>query len=173
MLTLISADIFGTFQCMYFNLVSFIEGRIYPSVCVASWMGYINEFEAGTIARLGILPKDAFGNNVTSSSTSEDLSFLNFTLSALYPNNGSIAGLLNITSIGWNGLGGYISVDFIVVKAGNFFLLVQGQNQTLIGNPLAFKVNPGDASQKLLIVENLVQRHYFRDADSNFFFKVI
>ncbi|XP_010105140.2 protein GAMETE EXPRESSED 2 [Morus notabilis] len=118
-------------------------GRIYPSVCVASWMDYINEFEAGTIARLGILPKDAFGNNVTSSSTSEDLSVLNFTLSALYPNNGSIAGLLNITSIGWNGLGGYISVDFIVVKAGNFFLLVQGQNQTLIGNPLAFKVNPG------------------------------
>lgn len=101
----------------------------------------MNEFEAGTRAKLGILPKDAFGNNVTS--TSEDLNFHNFTLSALYPNNGSIASLLNITQIGWNGLG-YISIDFIAVKAGNFFLLVQGRNQTLTGNPLAFKVNPGD-----------------------------
>lgn len=115
----------------------------------------MNEFEAGTKARLGILPKDAFGNNVTS--TSEDLNFHNFTLSALYPNNGSIASLLNITQIGWNGLG-YISIDFVAVKAGNFFLLVQGRNQTLTGNPLAFKVNPGDV---FYLAEKLVSIHLY------------
>ena len=118
----------------------FVEGGIYPSVCLASWMGCINEFEAGARARVQILAKDAFGNNVTS--TGEDPNSHNFNVSALYA-NGSIADSLNITHIGWDGFC-YISIEFIVVKAGNFFLLVQGGNKTVSGTPLSFKVNPGE-----------------------------
>ncbi|PON88358.1 1,4-alpha-glucan-branching enzyme [Trema orientale] len=114
-------------------------GRIYPSICFASWMGYVNEFEAGARARVLILPKDAFGNNVTS--TGEDPSSHNLTLSALY-GNGSVADSPNVTRIGWNG-SGYISIEFIVVKAGDFLLLVRSGNQALSGTPLPFKVNPG------------------------------
>ncbi|KAL5539922.1 hypothetical protein UlMin_043061 [Ulmus minor] len=114
-------------------------GRIYPSVCVASWMDYNTEFEAGTRAGIRILPKDAYGNIFNS--TSEDPSKYNFTLSALYE-NGSVASMPNITHTAWNGFG-YIIIEFIVVEAGNLFLLVQGGNQTLIGSPLPIKVTPG------------------------------
>lgn len=123
-----------------FNFLSSIEGKIYPSVCVALWMDYIDEFEAGSRARILILPKDAFGNNITS--TSEDPSLNNFTVSAYYA-NGSIASVPNTTYIGWNKFG-FIIVEFIVVKAGSQLLNVQGGNQTLNGSPLPFKVNPGD-----------------------------
>ncbi|XP_024922274.2 protein GAMETE EXPRESSED 2 isoform X2 [Ziziphus jujuba] len=114
-------------------------GKIYPSVCVASWMGYVNEFEAGSKARLLVLPKDAFGNNITN--TSEDPSLHNFTVSAFYT-NGSIASVPNISYVGWNEYG-YIILEFVVVIAGNQFLNVHGGNQTLNGSPLPFKVNPG------------------------------
>lgn len=102
-------------------------------------MGYPNEFEAGSIARLDILPKDAFGNNVTSSSG--DPSWNNFTLLALLA-NGSVASPPNITRVAWNEHG-YIGVEFLVFDAGHFVLLVQGGNQTLSGSPLHFSVNPG------------------------------
>ncbi|XP_062104334.1 protein GAMETE EXPRESSED 2 [Humulus lupulus] len=124
-------------------------GRMYPSVCFASWVGNINEFEAGSRARLLILPKDAFGNNV--SSNSEDPNAYNFTVSALY-GNGSLADYPNINGIGWNGFG-CIILEFTVVKAGEFFLLVQGGNQTLSGTPLPFRVKPGP-----LEVSNCVMR---------------
>ncbi|KAH9683538.1 protein GAMETE EXPRESSED 2 [Citrus sinensis] len=113
-------------------------GRLNPSVCVASWMGLINEFEAGNKARIMILPKDAFGNNVTS--TSEELSSFNFTVSALYANGSALTP--NITNMGLNEVG-YIIIEFILMKAGNFSLHVEAGNQTLNGSPLPFKVNPG------------------------------
>ncbi|KAM4116440.1 hypothetical protein ACB094_02G050100 [Castanea mollissima] len=121
---------------MHFQVV---PGQMYLSVCVASWMNLINEFEAGTKAIVLILPKDAFGNNI--SSTSEEPNSHNFTMSALYA-NGSIASVPNITFMGWNEFG-YIVIEFIAVQAGDLLLRVEGDNETLNGSPLPFKVNPG------------------------------
>ncbi|ONI28226.1 hypothetical protein PRUPE_1G132400 [Prunus persica] len=116
-------------------------GKMYPSGCVVSWMGSGHEFEAGTIARVLILPKDAFGNNINISESSEDPKLHNFTVSAFYANE-SIASLPEITHLGWNEIG-CIIVEFLVVKAGDLFLYVGGGNETLNGSPLPFKVNPG------------------------------
>ena len=112
---------------------------MYPSVSVATWFGFLNEFEAGSNAPLLILPKDAFGNNI--SSTDKELNSYNISVTALNE-NGSIASLPNITYMGWNAFG-YIIVEFIAVKAGNFLLHIEGGNQILNGSPLPFKVNPG------------------------------
>ncbi|XP_037491520.1 protein GAMETE EXPRESSED 2 isoform X4 [Jatropha curcas] len=121
---------------LHFNAVA---GQIYPSVCIASWMGVLNEYEAGAKATVFIVPRDAFGNNV--SSAGEDLNPHNFSVSALYA-NGSLASVPNVTHIGWNEFG-FIIIEFIAAKAGNLLLHVKGGNQTLIGSPLPFKVNPG------------------------------
>lgn len=115
------------------------SGKIYPSVCVASWVGYTSEFEAGSRVRVVVLPKDAFGNLINSSK--EDTNSHNFTVSVFYGND-SIADVPNIITNGWDE-SGHIIIDFILVKSGIFFLNVQGDNQTLIGSPLPFKVNPG------------------------------
>ncbi|CAL1366002.1 unnamed protein product [Linum trigynum] len=114
-------------------------GKIYPSVCIATWMDSISEFTAGSKAVVFIVPRDAFGNNVTQ--TGEDLNPYNFTVSVLYV-NGSVATVPNITSTGWNEFG-FIFVEFLATKAGTFLLDVQGGNQTLNGCSLSLKVNPG------------------------------
>ncbi|XP_043812254.1 protein GAMETE EXPRESSED 2 isoform X4 [Manihot esculenta] len=116
-----------------------LPGKIYPSVCIASWMGFLNEFEAGERATIFIVPRDAFGNDV--SSTGEELNSYNFTVSVLYA-NGSLANVPNITHVGWNELG-IISIEFIAEKAGDLLLHVKGGKQTLNGSPLPLKVNPG------------------------------
>lgn len=120
-----------------------IEGHLYPSVCVASWMSPINEFVAGTRVTVLILPRDAFGNNISSSS--DDPNSSNFIVSASNA-TGSVANLLNITNMGWNKFG-YISIELNVATAGSLLLHVEGENQALNGSPLPFKVNPGDALQ--------------------------
>ncbi|XP_048233557.1 protein GAMETE EXPRESSED 2 isoform X2 [Ricinus communis] len=133
---LINDDPFKVFDSsLHFKVV---PGRIYPSVCTASWMGVLNELEAGLKAAVSIIPRDAFGNNV--SSATEELKPHNFTLSALYV-NGSLACVPNISHIGWNEFG-YINIEFIAAKAGNFLLHVKGGNQSLSGSPLPLKVNP-------------------------------
>ncbi|XVF66194.1 hypothetical protein PTKIN_Ptkin10aG0015900 [Pterospermum kingtungense] len=114
-------------------------GPMYPSASVATWFGFLDEFEAGSKAPLLILPKDAFGNNI--SSTDKELNDYNISLTALIE-NGSIASSPNITYMAWNKFG-YIIVEFIAVKAGNFLLYIQGGDQILNGSPLPFKVNPG------------------------------
>ena len=112
---------------------------MYPSVSVAAWKGLKNEFEAGDKATIMILVRDAFGNNI---SKTTDVTYLpDYNLSVLHE-NGSIANLPNITNIGWNEFD-YIIIEFIVTKAGNFSLRVEGANQTLNGSPLPLKVNPG------------------------------
>ncbi|XP_038723252.1 protein GAMETE EXPRESSED 2 isoform X1 [Tripterygium wilfordii] len=121
---------------LHFNVT---PGPIYPSVCVASWMGLANEFEVGAKATILILPKDAFGNNALP--TGEELNSYNFMLRAHYL-NGSIASVPNITYVGWNEVGN-ILIDFIMVKSGDLLMHVQGGNQSLNGSPLTFKVNPG------------------------------
>ncbi|KAF8392567.1 hypothetical protein HHK36_022912 [Tetracentron sinense] len=116
-----------------------LAGRMYPSVCVALWMDIVNEFVAGTKVTVLILPKDAFGNNI--SSTSEEPNSYEFIVSAFY-GNGSIASILNVTYMGWNEFG-YVGIEFIASGAGNLLLYVEGENQTLNGSPLPFKVKPG------------------------------
>ncbi|KAF7837800.1 protein GAMETE EXPRESSED 2 [Senna tora] len=114
-------------------------GNMYPSVCVASWKGLKSEFEAGAKVTIMVLLKDAFGNRI---SKSTEVSYLpDFNLSVLYE-NGSIASPLNISNIGWNEFD-YMIFEFVVTKAGNFSLRVEGGNQTLNGSPLPLKVNPG------------------------------
>ncbi|CAK9170054.1 unnamed protein product [Ilex paraguariensis] len=112
---------------------------MYPSTAVVSWMGGVNKFVAGTKAAVVILPKDAFGNNI--SSTNEGSISYNFGLAASFT-NGSVASLLNVCNKGWNELG-YLSIEFIVATAGSLLLHVEEENQTLSGTPLPFKVNPG------------------------------
>ncbi|KAJ7955133.1 protein GAMETE EXPRESSED 2 [Quillaja saponaria] len=114
-------------------------GNMYPSVCVASWKGLKNEFDAGDKATLLILPKDAFGNNISAAKEVPDLH--EFTVSILQE-NGSLASVTNITYIGWNEFS-YIVIEFIVMKAGNLTLSIAGGNQTLNGSPLPFRVSPG------------------------------
>ncbi|KAK4854944.1 hypothetical protein QYF36_002662 [Acer negundo] len=121
---------------LHFNVS---PGRIHPSVCAVSWMDLMNEFEAGEKATILILPKDAFGNNI--SSTNEETSAFNFVVSASYE-NGSIASVPNITYTGWNAVG-FIVIEFVVTTAGNLLLHVEGENQTLNGSPLPLEVNPG------------------------------
>ncbi|KAJ9699630.1 hypothetical protein PVL29_005479 [Vitis rotundifolia] len=116
-----------------------LAGHIYPSVCVASWMSPINEFVAGTRVTVLILPRDAFGNNISSSS--DDPNSSTFIVSASNA-TGSVANLLNITNMGWNKFR-YISIELNVATAGSLLLHVEGENQTLNGSPLPFKVNPG------------------------------
>ncbi|XP_052190913.1 protein GAMETE EXPRESSED 2 isoform X2 [Diospyros lotus] len=114
-------------------------GKIYPAACVVSWMGQMDELVSGTKATVVILPKDAFGNTITS--PSEELSALNFMVSASYV-NGSSANVLNITHMGWDKVG-YYSIGLTAASAGNLLLHVEEKNQSLNGSPLPFKVNPG------------------------------
>ncbi|XP_023641217.1 protein GAMETE EXPRESSED 2 isoform X2 [Capsella rubella] len=114
-------------------------GLMYPSVCVVSWMGLTNKFEAGTNASVLILPKDAFGNNISYSG--KEIEFQGFLLSLLYE-NGSFASDLDITHIRWVE-SGYISIEFVLVTSGRFLLLVEKESQTLNGSPLPLMVNSG------------------------------
>lgn len=107
------------------------------------WKDGEDEFIAGTKAEVLILPKDAFGNNVTSAS--EGLRFYNFTLTA-FRSNGSNASVLNVTNRGWNHYG-YLSIEFIAATAGSLLLHVKVGNQTFQGSPLPFKVYPGDTRE--------------------------
>ena len=113
---------------------------MYLAAGIVLWMDGVNEFVAGTKATILILPKDAFGNNVSSiSKRSESYSFW---LSATSL-DGSAADVLNITDKGWNQLG-YLSIEFVVASSGNLLLHVREKNQTLTGSPLPFKAKTGD-----------------------------
>ncbi|KAF8017474.1 hypothetical protein BT93_H2599 [Corymbia citriodora subsp. variegata] len=116
-----------------------VPGPVYASAFPVSWLGLVHEFVAGAKAALLVLPKDAFGNNISSSNVPLDL--YNFTMFSLYANN-SVASTPNITSLSWNEFG-YIIIEFTASMAGNFSLQVLGQGQNLNGSPLPFQVNPG------------------------------
>ncbi|XP_077238223.1 gamete expressed 2 [Tasmannia lanceolata] len=123
-------------ESLHFSVTA---GPLYPSVCIASWMNLVNEFVAGTRANVLILPKDAFGNNI--SSMSEGPHSNKFTVSAFYE-NGSSASVLDVTYMGRNEFG-YIGIGFVSATAGSLSLHVEGENKTLNGSPLLFKVKPG------------------------------
>ncbi|EPS58290.1 hypothetical protein M569_16525, partial [Genlisea aurea] len=115
-------------------------GRMYPAAGVVSWKDDRNEVTAGTRVELLILPKDAFGNNISSSSSQESVDQDDFTLFAS-TSEGLPANLTDIANKGRNGRG-YLNLEFTAVTAGILLLHVQIQNQTLQGSPLPFKVNP-------------------------------
>ncbi|KAK4737674.1 hypothetical protein R3W88_001371 [Solanum pinnatisectum] len=117
-------------------------GNMYPSASVVSWKNGVSEFAAGMLASLVILPKDAFGNNISSASD-QGLNSYNFTFS-VSTFNGSVATILDFTNKGWD-ISGYLVAEFIVATAGTLLLNIQGDSQTLSGSPLIFIVNPGDS----------------------------
>lgn len=107
----------------------------------------MNVFEAGENVTVLILPKDAFGNNITM--TIQDLSTINFTVSVCYA-NGSTATGPDTFQMGLNDVG-FISIQFVMVTSGNLLLHVTGENQTLNGSPLSFEVKPGKCVDWYLI----------------------
>ncbi|KAG9456070.1 hypothetical protein H6P81_000578 [Aristolochia fimbriata] len=113
-------------------------GDLYPAVCVASWMNLESNFEAGSKATAFILAKDAFGNNI--SSTTGDISL--FMVHATHVNGSILSDPLEVTYMGWDQFG-YIAVEFLATAAGSSLLHLEGKNQTLNGSPLPFKVTPG------------------------------
>ncbi|KZV31138.1 protein GAMETE EXPRESSED 2-like [Dorcoceras hygrometricum] len=114
-------------------------GRMYPASGILSWKDGVDRFIAGTVAEVFVLPKDAFGNNVSSSSEGPVL--FDFTLFAL-TTSGLPADVLNVTNKGWNQQG-YISIEFVAATAGSLLLHVEVEKQALEGSPLAFIVDPG------------------------------
>ncbi|CAI9089753.1 OLC1v1024385C1 [Oldenlandia corymbosa var. corymbosa] len=116
-----------------------IPGKMYPGAGIVSWMGGVNEFVAGDIATILILPRDAFGNNI--SSEAEKTNFDDFSVSSTTL-NGSVVSTLNIKDKGWTNFG-YLRFEFVVATSGNLLLQVQVQNQSLIGVPMPFRVIPG------------------------------
>ncbi|KAK9136848.1 hypothetical protein Sjap_007442 [Stephania japonica] len=116
-----------------------LPGRMYPSASTVSWRDLVHEFVAGERAAILILPKDAFGNNI--SMASAEPNSYKFTVSLLYE-NGSIGSLPSLSYMGWTGFG-YVGIEFIAAMAGNFLLRIEGQNQSLNGSPLPFQVKPG------------------------------
>lgn len=120
---------------------SLLQGKLYPTAAIASWTDGLDEFIAGSRAELLILPKDAFGNNVSLASEGSDI--YNFTLYATLL-DGSPATVLNITENGWDHQG-YLSIQFVTATAGSLLLHIETESQTVQGSPLPFKVNPGDS----------------------------
>ncbi|CAH8299742.1 unnamed protein product [Eruca vesicaria subsp. sativa] len=129
-----------TFKVLDSSLHFEVEpGLMHPSVSVVSWMGLNNVFEAGMNASILILPMDAFGNNISFSGKEMEMELQGFSLSLLYE-NGSFATVFNTTHIRWME-SGYISIEFVLVTAGKFLLLVEKESQTLNGVPLPLQVN--------------------------------
>ncbi|KAL0348648.1 UNVERIFIED_CONTAM: protein GAMETE EXPRESSED 2 [Sesamum angustifolium] len=128
-------------------------GRMYPPAGILS-----DEFIAGTEAEVLILPKDAFGNNV--SSASEGPIPYNFTLFASTL-NGLSANIRNITQKGWNHQGS-LCIGFVAATAGRLLLHVQVENQTLDGPPLPFKVNPGKLDVHSCKAQWNIETKYFQ-----------
>ncbi|WZY79188.1 hypothetical protein YC2023_025572 [Brassica napus] len=129
-----------TFKVLDSSLHFEVEpGLMHPSVSVVSWMGLNNVFEAGMNASILILPMDAFGNNISFSG--KEMELQGFSLS-LQNENGSFAIIFNTTHIRWME-SGYISIEFVLVTAGKFLLLVEKESQALNGVPLPLEVNSG------------------------------
>lgn len=68
--------------------------------------------------------------------------------------------------MGWNGFG-YVGIEFIASTTGNLLLHIEGENQTLNGCPLPFKVKPGNFSDVLQIFSKLEIFVYQQDEFGN------
>ncbi|KAL7104906.1 hypothetical protein ACP275_07G011600 [Erythranthe tilingii] len=135
------------------------SGKMYPAAGILSWRDGMNEFIAGTKAELLILPKDAYGNNV--SSDTEQSLLHNFTLSASTSNR-IPPSVVDITDKRWNNQQGYLVIEFITSRSGNLVLHVQVENQTLHDSPLPFVVFPGELDVYSCVAELNVETKYFQ-----------
>ncbi|XP_078445545.1 gamete expressed 2 [Wolffia australiana] len=124
---------------------SVTPGIIYPPACFASWMSPENELTAGEKARVLILAKDAFGNNVFNVTEEKGSSL--FKISS-FLNDGSASVLQNITFRGWDALG-HLEIEFVPVTAGSSLLQILSGNQHLSVSPLPFEVKPGPIDIKM------------------------
>ncbi|GER52166.1 gamete expressed 2 [Striga asiatica] len=134
-------------------------GLMYPAAGILSWANGIDEFLAGTKAEILILPKDAFGNNVSLDGQESEFHH-NFTLFAL-TQNGSSANLVDIAHKGWNKQG-FISIEFITITAGSLFLHVEVENQTLHDSPFPFSVIPGSLDVQSCTARLNIETKYFQ-----------
>ncbi|PIN00557.1 hypothetical protein CDL12_26938 [Handroanthus impetiginosus] len=133
-------------------------GRMYLAAGILSWMNRLSNFIAGTKVEVLILPKDAFGNNV--SSVSEGPILHNFTLFAS-TSDGLPANVLNITNKGWNKQG-YLGIEFVTATAGSLLLHVEVDNRTLHSSPLLFHVYPGELDVYRCQAKWNVETKYFQ-----------
>nr|GEZ17653.1 hypothetical protein [Tanacetum cinerariifolium] len=115
-------------------------GEIYELGGIVSWMGPMDNFIAGMTATVLILPKDAFGNNVTSESEGQK-DFYDFEFSANF-DDGSYVDPGKANYKGWNKFG-YLAYEFVIVTSGTHLLHVKHKNKSLIGSPLRLEVRPG------------------------------
>nr|GMD68540.1 protein GAMETE EXPRESSED 2 [Ipomoea batatas] len=154
---LITDDHFNVFDSsLHFRTT---PGPFYPAAGIVSWLEGESDFAAGTKAEVVILPKDAFGNNI-SSADDNTLNSYNFNLSATSV-NGSIASFLNVTNKGWNKFG-FLGFEFMVATAGSLILHIEVNNQTLKGSPLPFKVFPGALDVSSCVVHWNIETQYFQ-----------
>ncbi|XP_076914940.1 protein GAMETE EXPRESSED 2-like [Bidens hawaiensis] len=114
-------------------------GPIYEPGGVVSWIGQMHDFVAGTKATVFILPKDAFGNNVTRMTEGQIIYHFDVYATSL---NGSKAKLVDISYKGWDEFGGYICIEFVAVTAGHLLVHIKDKNSSLIGSPLSLTVHP-------------------------------
>nr|GMD66345.1 protein GAMETE EXPRESSED 2 [Ipomoea batatas] len=154
---LITDDHFDVFDSsLHFRTT---PGPFYPAAGIVSWLEGESDFVAGTKAEVVILPKDAFGNTI-SSADDNTLNSYNFNLSATSA-NGSIASFLNVTNKGWNKFG-FLGLEFMVATAGSLILHIELNNQTLKGSPLPFKVFPGALDISSCVVHWNIETQYFQ-----------
>lgn len=106
-----------------------------------SWMGHMHDFVAGTKAAVFILPKDAFGNNVTRMTEGQIEYHFEVYATSL---NGSKAELVDISNKGWDEFGGYVCIEFVAVTAGHLLVHIKHKNSFLIGSPLSLTVHHGN-----------------------------
>ncbi|XP_057772111.1 protein GAMETE EXPRESSED 2 isoform X2 [Salvia miltiorrhiza] len=133
-------------------------GKMYPAAGMLWWGDEADEFTAGTRAQVLILPKDAFGNDVSSSS--EGSRDYTFSLSAT-TSDGIPATLLNASLQGWNQQQ-HLCLEFTAATAGTLLLQVQIENQTLHESPLPFMVNPGKLDIYHCVARLKVETQHFQ-----------
>ncbi|KAJ4761187.1 Protein GAMETE EXPRESSED 2 [Rhynchospora pubera] len=113
-------------------------GQIYPSGCIASWVGDSTAL-AGTKASILILPTDGFGNKLATGTL--ELTNQYFDLSISYENGSSVV-LEDLIYQGWNEEG-CIRLDFMLTVSGSFLVHVLGDKMKLRNSPLPLVIKPG------------------------------
>ncbi|PNT64619.1 hypothetical protein BRADI_4g30665v3 [Brachypodium distachyon] len=114
---------------------------VHPSASLVSWM-YYSGCVAGSKAFLSVIPRDAFGNNVTRGTDMPGAAGEYFRVEGSY-GNGTAGEFLDFHYNGWTE-DGSLSLEFVPTVAGDFLVRVYGgDNRALRGSPLLLTVKPG------------------------------
>ncbi|XP_071730857.1 protein GAMETE EXPRESSED 2 [Rutidosis leptorrhynchoides] len=114
-------------------------GPMYEPGGIVSWMGDVDNVIAGEKSTIFILPKDAFGNTITSKKT-EPKDYKYYVASARDV-NGTVVTIQDEKYNGWNKFG-YISFELTVNTAGHILVHVTYERAPLNGSPLLLTVHP-------------------------------